>query len=87
MAQTLPVAHSVARGSIMMAKTSLPPGLGDSDGPETATASRERRRVNLAARVAVQEVQTSVFRDIARLENKVGSVLHAVGLLVVPPAL
>jgi hypothetical protein len=47
----------------------MPPGLCDSDGVETATASRERRRVSLAARAAVQEVSALIL---GRLDNVFG---------------
>ena len=64
----------------------VPPGLAESDGSETATVSRERRRVSLAARVAAQELQHCLTQHIARLEEKLNEVLHVVRMQGGPPA-
>ena len=65
----------------------VPPGLAESDGSETATVSRERRRVSLAARVAAQELQQHCLtQHIARLEEKLNEVLHVVRMQGGPPA-
>ena len=58
----------------MKCRPSLPPGLVSSD-VETATASRERRRVSLAAKAAVEEVSKV-------LENRFISIEKSLELLV-----
>ncbi len=53
----------------MVARCSpAPPGLSDSDGAESATVSRERRRVGLAARVAVAEFNVATEARLGRIE-------------------
>ena len=62
------------------------PGLGAQPNPESATASRERRRVALAVREACSEISFN-FRSrfdalestMARIEQKVGAALSWAG--------
>ena len=61
-----------------------PPGLSDSDYPESATASRERRRVSLAARSAVQMLESSLLDRFVCLEKKLDCVLRALGQVEIP---
>jgi hypothetical protein len=61
-----------------------PPGLSDSDYPESATASRERRRVSLAARSAVQMLESSLLDRFGCLEKKLDCVLRALGQVEIP---
>ena len=65
----LPVARGSFRSMAIMA-TRLPLGFSDSDGPETATVSRERRRVALAARSVVQELVGPLMSQIEVLTTK-----------------
>ena len=46
-----------------------PPGLSTSDS-ETATVSRERRRVALAAKCAVEEVSHLMLAKLSAIEDK-----------------
>ena len=52
-----------------------PPGLHCNSEPETATHSRERRRVALAAKTAVQELQHLLSERFITIENKLNKVM------------
>ena len=49
---------------------SMPPGLSDGDGVETATASRERRREALAAKVAADQMLQVLASRLDAIELK-----------------
>ena len=66
-----------------MAFLAAPPGLSSSDR-ETATVSRERRRLTLAARVAIRELSNLVEEQILALDGKVDLVLAGLSLLLGP---
>ena len=66
-----------------MAFLAAPPGLSSSDS-ETATVSRERRRLTLAAKVAIGELSNLVEEQILALDGKVDLVLAGLSLLLGP---
>ena len=57
---------------------SIPPGLGGSD-PESATVSRERRRVALAARVTAEQVSQALVSRLTTIEYKLDQLLNQHG--------
>ena len=59
------------------------PGLANSDGEyrESATHSRERRRVAMAVRHAVSEVEALFMKRLQHLDDKMDKLLEAVGRL------
>ena len=63
-----------------------PPGLSLSDSSyESATKSRERRRVALAVKHAMSEMENVVVQRLQTLDYKIDKVLEFIGRSIVPP--
>ena len=74
---SLKEALSQASGLSAMAPVPSPPGLTSSD-PESATVSRERRRITLAVKVAIAEISREFSSRFDSIESKLDDLLDVV---------